>query len=895
MKKKKQRLLAIILAIFMVCDLFPTNLLPKMGIQVANAAISNANTEDVSRAEWIQKLVELFDMTVMEENLPDNYFSDVEDSAEYYRDILVATEFGVIDIEEGGKFEPDLPVTREFAAHTLNFCLGYKLEESVSYSFLDIKDIAYPEDAQIAVNRGWFTLSAGKFLPNEKINRVEYEAIITDVQNVTATFDVDDTYDNQYVFANGIIELPEWEDTEVKDDGTVIINNASKSIKNGNTFVIYQGGLPQAYKAVKVAVSDSQQTITTEYVDINTILTSVDAQGTTDVDLSLATPVGEDTTISYIVGGTEALNYEDGQAYSREALARIKGNIKVGTIKISKKISLGSGVSTDVNMTFSNATLEYNLNTNLSNIKAKAVLKGTAKITASANCNAMGLMGLNNVDFVTIPVAGIGEFKISSDIALSGSITVVYTTDVGIGVDYSIKDGMRYVKDFNQREFSVDSEITAKIGMSASMSLITMPVLRGSLTAKIGINMKNSSHTYNDGNVPAVCSDINAYLYANLSTKLSLDLFVKKIDMVNQSIDIFNQTNSPLRIAIHYEDGTRVFRCSRNPQQYITPIGSWYGGYGSRYLTDESGRMVPVFKYTVSTDEKNNEVATITGYTGSVSTLIIPDTIDGYKVVGIGNNAFENNKQLCTVVIPDSVTSIGNKAFYNCSNLEDVTLSKKLVSLGGYGFGNCIALKEITIPKTLESAYGSFEGCSSLEIINFEEGMLKIVSGIFKNCTGLRSVIIPNTVTAIDSNAFNGCVNLEKIILSDSVTSIESYAFAYCINLLQVILPKNLKTLGAEAFGNCTHLNNIIIPKSLESCGWGGGPFTGCSALKDVEIEDGTSYLTDNLFSGCVGIEKVIIPITVTTVGNSTFKSCSNLKEVVMQNTVTRIGHHAFE
>ncbi len=80
-----------------------------------------------NRAEWLSQLVKTFDMTVETDNYPDNYFYDLSDDSPYYRDILVATEFGVVDVEAGDPVNPEGEVTREFAAQTLNFCLKYVL------------------------------------------------------------------------------------------------------------------------------------------------------------------------------------------------------------------------------------------------------------------------------------------------------------------------------------------------------------------------------------------------------------------------------------------------------------------------------------------------------------------------------------------------------------------------------------------------------------------------------------------------------------------------------------------------------------------------------------------------------------------------------------------------
>lgn len=78
----------------------------------------------MTRSEWIRQLVATFEMTVEEDNYPDNYFSDLTGEEEYYRDILVATEFGVINIEAGLPFNPDQTCTRAQIATFLYKAIG---------------------------------------------------------------------------------------------------------------------------------------------------------------------------------------------------------------------------------------------------------------------------------------------------------------------------------------------------------------------------------------------------------------------------------------------------------------------------------------------------------------------------------------------------------------------------------------------------------------------------------------------------------------------------------------------------------------------------------------------------------------------------------------------------
>lgn len=141
---------------------------------LGGSAIVYADDSIITRVQWLHELVELFDMTVEADNYPDNYFSDISADDSYYRDIMVATEFGLVDVEEGYDMLPNNPVTREYAAYTMDICLGYALGENETYEFGDSTDFTSQDDAhfkaaQIAVNHNWISLTDGKFEPQKSL------------------------------------------------------------------------------------------------------------------------------------------------------------------------------------------------------------------------------------------------------------------------------------------------------------------------------------------------------------------------------------------------------------------------------------------------------------------------------------------------------------------------------------------------------------------------------------------------------------------------------------------------------------------------------------------------------------------------------------------------------
>ena len=249
-----------------------------------------------------------------------------------------------------------------------------------------------------------------------------------------------------------------------------------------------------------------------------------------------------------------------------------------------------------------------------------------------------------------------------------------------------------------------------------------------------------------------------------------------------------------------------------------------------------------IYRYAYKENE-DGETVTITEFLGPVDPakapalydITIPTTLGGCTVTGLGDYSFAANSDdgstydplcsnICSVTIPQKVTSIGKRAFYDCKNLTTLVLGEDIQTIGNYAFECCTSLTGVTIPQSVTSiGYSAFEGCTALNplIIN---GPTLIGEHAFTGCTSLTSLTLCPDIQTIGDYAFD-VTSLKTVTLPKNLTSIGKYAFACCSELESITIPENVKTINPKTFADCSKLEYIILPAglttfndSLENC-----------------------------------------------------------------------------
>ena len=881
---RKKKSISIVAVLLFFTFLFVNQITAKAG-----TGIVYGENGIITRAEWLHDLALIFEMSVEDENYPDNYFSDLSGESEYYYDVLLTVQFGLIDVEAGGEIAPNEVVTREFAAHTLNFCLGYQLEESESYTFDDADNCSYPADAQVALNREWFAAVNGMFSPEAEVTAGEVRKMIEDAQVVMQEMTVDEEYENQYEFADADVkEIPQGILVE-KDEDTLRITDCPISLKSGDKFVVYFDGLPGAYVAGDVSTEGNITSVQVTQSDAENIFEDIDAQGVVDVDLSQA-EAEEDAEITYIDESADKNSKERAVPRAVRQISR--------SLSVLKKVNLGRGLTAEVALKMKNPKIEYKIN--LGKREAYAKLMGDTEITYKIKGDSAVAAGLGKIPMIKATVPGVGGFSMNLELEASGAITGIQKGYLTAGIGYSDAGGFRIIKGFQTQAFTLTVEATVSAGIQAQFGITDVPgnILRAYVYAKAGGRAVLKSSTFSDGNLPGRCTHYAAYIYAEYGAEAGVNFgFYKRSISLNETI--YNENNSPIRVVKHYEDGRQVARCTRGLKwgsSYYTRWNSryggsgWYGGAGL-YGLDETGNPVEIYTYTV--DGEGN--ATIAGYRGNVAALTVPDEIDGHTVVAIGNGAFEGNKSVKSMVLPDTVTSIKSSAFAG-SVLSSMVLPPNVTELGDLILDGNTGVEEISIPRTVSihgwNGKGVFEG-SGIRKAVFERGMTEIPVEIMKGSLYLNEVSIPDSVTSIGARAFEDCESLKQIKLPDSVTSIENLAFAGS-GLSSMVLPPNVTELGDLILDGNTGVEEISIPRTVSIHGWNGkGVFEG-SGIRKVVFERGMTEIPVEIMKGSLYLNEVSIPDSVTSIGARAFEDCESLKQIQLLDSIISIDENAF-
>lgn len=192
--------------------------------------------------------------------------------------------------------------------------------------------------------------------------------------------------------------------------------------------------------------------------------------------------------------------------------------------------------------------------------------------------------------------------------------------------------------------------------------------------------------------------------------------------------------------------------------------------------------------------------------------IVIPETVsyDGktYSVVGVGENAFSDRRDIYSVSFPKSVKQFSYRAFYSNQALCELRFSEGLEVIGNDAFGQL---------GRYDNYYGGFA--------------------------------LPNSVTTIGVDAFRSAIiHTSTLDLPESLTSIQEGAFREIGGGVQtIILHKNLTSMGNGVFYGVTSINEVYCLAATP-------PTIDDGAFQYV-AENATLYVTSSALSAYQGAD----------------------------------------
>ncbi|MEE1218575.1 MAG: leucine-rich repeat protein [Ruminococcus sp.] len=367
--------------------------------------------------------------------------------------------------------------------------------------------------------------------------------------------------------------------------------------------------------------------------------------------------------------------------------------------------------------------------------------------------------------------------------------------------------------------------------------------------------------------------------------------------------------------------------------------------YQIKFVDLEPG-VIKNLSYTVLP----NGTVKITDYTGIKTILDIPDTLNGHKVVAIGQYAFNCCSNIEEVTIPDSVKTIESNAFLNCTKLRKVHIPDSVTSIGYGAFLNCHALEDIEISDNLK-ALGSKCFISSVfykNKNNWENGALYlenyliavdttlagnysvkkgtklIADSAFIDCKNLTDIVLPKSLKTIDNNAFKNCTSLKNITIPKNVTSISATAFTGCSNFtiygsagsfaetfanqnnipfvnisgLSPVFEYNLLDNGTIAITKCISAEeNLTVPEVLDGytvTAIGDNAFTGNTDITTLSFADSITSIGEHSFKDCDELISVTIPKNITSIGYGAFYNCTELTDITLHDNINNLSANVF-
>lgn len=318
----------------------------------------------------------------------------------------------------------------------------------------------------------------------------------------------------------------------------------------------------------------------------------------------------------------------------------------------------------------------------------------------------------------------------------------------------------------------------------------------------------------------------------------------------------------------------------------------------------------------------NGEAVIMGGSCDALNSIVIPNTIDGYRVIGVADRAFAYRQDIHHLRVEEGVRYIGAYAFAGCRHMDTPSLGESLQAIGEGAFrdnlftGRGVSRWDVFLPDSIMSIdKEAFDCCSRLQYIRlpqyadidssaFEgtpwqeerDELFQIRGDCLMAINGNTDPVlnIPYGVTRLADEEgprlliddVSRQMMYEEIVFPDTLTEIRGESLEG-IRVSRIEVPGGVKyiPIGFLRYGK---VSELVLSEGTEVIG--PGAFSNIEGLETIRIPGSVRRIYDNAFDGCEDLRRITIPGTVEKAGENVFDWCENLTEVVYEEGIREIG-----
>ncbi len=440
-------------------------------------------------------------------------------------------------------------------------------------------------------------------------------------------------------------------------------------------------------------------------------------------------------------------------------------------------------------------------------------------------------------------------------------------TDFSVNSDLFSIGNFAFSDCFSLRELSFNGKI-GEIGWSAFKDNPKLQsVVFGSTVDKVSTNLFEGCTNLRSVAIPNGISTITKYMFQECYNLVSVSV-PDSITLIEDGA--FDKCYSLSKIYIHLG----VTEIQGSPFTYCKSLTVYAQatsvpkGWSATWNANLTAGNCPVIWDCNGEGElyegisfMNKPDGTLTVMGGNeVEHLVIPEAVGGMRVTEIVADAFKNHTTLKTVTFLARNITIGLDAFYGCTSIETVYVS-------------------------------DIDAWLSLDFQNKEANPMhngaELYVGTHLKNEKLTTLTVPDYVEEIGDYAFYGCTSLERVDFNEGIKSLGVDCFYNCDSIKYVSIQNATTWCGVSigslyanpmVYAEYNYVRNVKITKlELDVDKIGDYCFAGCKELKTVALSENVTKIGSSAFEGCVVLEEIYIPITVLTVGENVFLDCNKV------------------